>query len=318
MPHRRYAASSTSFFSSLMSTFKAAKKVVANKLYDHATETFNSGALIQFSLVLGAKIKSRTLENAIYRKNLEIVRALHVAGANLDKANWLGEVPLHLATEQQGTAHIAKYLIESGVKVNCADSCQITPLHNAVQNGEWEVIRLLIRKKARVNARDQFDDTPLHKLACCLATELRRGIPVCSHKIARGLIKAGANVNARDMSNETPLHSVINGHTRGDNYLTVIRELIKAKADLNAQDKNGKTPLQLATRKKLTKCIELLKKAGAKSQEANNTENSAAKGITTAYKEFKALGSDRVLRSATKQILSSDRILRSAKKLSVK
>ena len=68
---------------------------------------------------------------AIWEGNMERVRKLVMAGANLDTDGIYGLTPMMQAAELESTT-IARYLIECGADVNGANSEGDTPLHIAV------------------------------------------------------------------------------------------------------------------------------------------------------------------------------------------
>ncbi len=61
-----------------------------------------------------------------------------------------------------------------------------TPLHEAIERGDYEEVKQLITSGADLHAREK-GRTPLHRAACCGHTE-----------IVKLLIDEGANVNAKD------------------------------------------------------------------------------------------------------------------------
>ena len=106
-----------------------------------------------------------------------------------------------------------------------------TPLHEAADNGYYNMARVLVDYKADVNAKGKGGRTPLH-----LAV-------MYDHRdIVELLLANGADVNAKDDDGVTPLH-----YAAWHDYVKVTKILLAHGADVNAMDKNGETPLGWAT-----------------------------------------------------------------------
>ena len=196
---------------------------------------------------------------AIYN-NIDIVKLLVKAGADLDKANDDDETPLHTAVHL-GNIKIVKFLIDEGANINKRDSIdRYTPLHLALScPGEIEdkstmnylnIANLLIESGANLEATTRRrNNTPLHKL---IETSIRisiddsyRGMEnselyKAALEIVRLLIKKQVNINAADNNRNTPLHRALRNN---DFELAYI--LMKAGADTTIENNNGKTPLQI-------------------------------------------------------------------------
>ncbi|HOL70854.1 MAG TPA: ankyrin repeat domain-containing protein, partial [Bryobacteraceae bacterium] len=83
------------------------------------------------------------LHEAVKSGNIERVRALLDAGADVNGRDRLGGTPLHEAI-WNGNAAIAALLIERGADVNARHTeAGSTPLHYAVITGRVELVRLL-------------------------------------------------------------------------------------------------------------------------------------------------------------------------------
>ncbi|TDX51126.1 ankyrin repeat protein [Orenia marismortui] len=85
-------------------------------------------------------------------------------------------------------------------------------------------------------------------------------------EVIKLLLKAGADVNSVDENGVTILM-----HASAVGNLDVVKMLIKNGANVNARAKNGLTALEGAQKmlegvrdRRISKCIEVLKKAGAK------------------------------------------------------
>ena len=61
---------------------------------------------------------------------------------------------------------VVEYLVgELKCDVNSKDDQDITPLHNAAQEGHLEIVRYLVEKKAEIVCYDTSGNTPLHLAA---------------------------------------------------------------------------------------------------------------------------------------------------------
>ncbi|KAL9250221.1 Acyl-CoA-binding domain-containing protein [Drosera capensis] len=84
--------------------------------------------------------------------------------------------------------------IDAGVSVNIKDSAGRTPLHWAVDRGNFSAVELLISKHADVNMKDDEGQTPLHYAVVCDWVT-----------IAEFLVKHNADVNIKDDDGSSPV-----------------------------------------------------------------------------------------------------------------
>lgn len=99
-------------------------------------------------------------------------------------SDWYEKEQLHIASDQ-GDLDRVKELIDKGYNVNAFDEVlNITPLHYAVRNENFEIVKFLLQNGADVNAHDEehIGETPLGDVAAS-----------CSYEMAKVLIDAGAN-----------------------------------------------------------------------------------------------------------------------------
>jgi cytohesin len=204
------------------------------------------------------------LFDAVLAGNLETVRSLLDAGAEVDARDQSNETALHWAA-LAGHGRIVDLLLERGASVDAqADKTLWTPLHSLACAGDQAGIALsLVKAGADPDARDKWGRTPLHWFAMdghCETVEI--------------LIDAGADPDARDLDGFTPLHRVaMQGHgctstllrkgadvhnrspqtgwtplhctAYGKGY-QVARQLLMAGADLFARDHENRTVVNLA------------------------------------------------------------------------
>jgi ankyrin repeat protein len=148
--------------------------------------------------------------------NIEEVKRLIDAGAELDAKNNFDRTPLYIAAAN-GHAEITRLLIDAGAELDARNKYGRTPLYAAAANGHTEIAKLLIDAGAKLDARDKDDWTPLHYAAA-----------IHGHtEIARLLIQVGAELDVRDQDGWTPLyHAAANGRTE------IAKLLIDAGADI--------------------------------------------------------------------------------------
>jgi hypothetical protein len=89
---------------------------------------------------------------AVRKRNIEIVKALIEAGADVNTISYSGRTPLFDAVRYHNI-EMVKALIEAGADVNKADNDRRTPLFNAVDNGYIEIVKALLVYGADVYAR---------------------------------------------------------------------------------------------------------------------------------------------------------------------
>ncbi|XP_049838760.1 poly [ADP-ribose] polymerase tankyrase-1-like isoform X4 [Schistocerca gregaria] len=142
---------------------------------------------------LSAQEKNRRLILAAKTGEVEALRTLLAAGADIGAKDWFRRTTLHFGA-MRGHVEVVRCLLENGAVVDTKTSKQNTPLHWAAYNGHVEVVRLLIAACADPNARNWDGRTPLHCAAAWGHAEA-----------AAALLQAGADKRAEDHSRLTPL-----------------------------------------------------------------------------------------------------------------
>lgn len=139
-----------------------------------------------------------TLEYAVLRGQLDVVRMLLQLGANPSLVGTDGNTPLHDAC-LKGQVEIAKLLIEKGAEVGARSKAGTLPLHDAAMAGNASIIALLLRNGAALNATTEATgETALH-----LAAAWGRVGAL------KTLLEAGANLEIRDSKMRTPLEAAV-------------------------------------------------------------------------------------------------------------
>ncbi len=193
--------------------------------------------------ILNFKTKNNTtpLTKAVEMGNLEIVKALINAGADLDLKGSMGNAPLIIAVKE-GKTEIAKALIAAKADVNKSNSDGFTPLMIAAVGGNTEIVQALLEKGASVNTEDWHHNTPLMLAAAGGNAE-----------IVQALLAAKADVNKSNSNGFTPLMLAAEG-----GYTEIVQALLEKKAELDAKNNSGETPLMLAVKRGYTEIVQAL------------------------------------------------------------
>ena len=148
-------------------------------------------------IVAGADVnaKGKTGETALHKavrnNDGNKVQILLEAGASVHVDNAYGETPLFLANGPL----IAQKLVDAGADVSKTDTNGNAPIHSAVKRGLVDIVKVLLAANADTDVRTRWGDTPLH-----FAAGLRK------KDIVKVLIEAGADVNSVNNYGNTPLH----------------------------------------------------------------------------------------------------------------
>ena len=179
---------------------------------------------------------------ALCRNHLAVAKLLLEHGGRVDVRDTRQQTVLHETFDRHGKVSIdaVRFLLERGADVNARRDDLCTPLHLAINTGEFSVIRLLLDRHAGVNSRNNAGRAPLH-LLCTQATSQDRDD---GSDIAKLLLERGANVDEKDEDNATPLHLA-----SYNKRLKIIRVLLDHGANVDAEKDRGETPLQLAISK---------------------------------------------------------------------
>ncbi|CAH1788292.1 unnamed protein product [Owenia fusiformis] len=146
--------------------------------------------------------------------------------------------PLIAAARLDDTT-ILRYMISKGVDVNFIHRSQIgrrmemvTPLHVAVDTGNYDGVQGLLKANADCNIRDHNLETALH--IAVKKADIVMARMMCSH---------GAQVNLAERNGNAPLHiATLYGHTQ------MVILLLKYDADVYMKGQAGAIPLHIAAR----------------------------------------------------------------------
>jgi ankyrin repeat protein len=192
-----------------------------------------------------AESPQELLDNAVREGNLESIKALIAAGADVNAKSELGMTVLMRAATF-GKVDVVKALIAAGANVNAKDNDGQTALMRAAydelvgheDSDGADCIEALIAAGVNVNEKDNRSETALMRAA--------HGGNADS---VRALIAAGADVNAKKENGDLVL---ITAACSAKGAFDKVRALITAGADVNTRDSSGNTALALSGHKEVT------------------------------------------------------------------
>ncbi len=174
---------------------------------------------------------------------IEILKLLLTAGADVNKQNGDGRTPIFTASASGHMGILIKLLATMRVDVNIPDNNGATPLIVASLNGNTKIVTILLGYGGDVNA------TLNGKTALHLAIEYE--YPKIVEILAAAI---ETDLNRPNNNGATPLIiAVLNGH------IEIVKILLDLGADANAKDSNGWTAHDLASETGHTDIVKLLK-----------------------------------------------------------
>ena len=201
---------------------------------------------LRHALSRGANVGVDTLVYAINGGNINCLRLLLEAGADIDKADCNGRTPLNVSA-LCGQLDCLRLLLEAGAATDKVDWHGRVALHWAASRGRIGCVRLLLEAGADKNKGDTIGFTPLHDAADC-------GCLDCLQL----LLEAGADASKTDIGGWTTLHLAAElGH------LDCLRLLLEVGADASARNKAGYTPLDIAEAHRNKEAAALLRQHAA-------------------------------------------------------
>lgn len=235
-------------FSSILDIYFYDGRKILNNLLDEKESNLRVKQLeSEIMLHIGkqeAEIALR-VNNAACHGDLYQLKALIHAGADLNKLDYDGRSPLHLAAAR-GYEDITLFLLQEGVDMNKRDNFGNTPLLEAIRNGNDRVASLLLKEGASL----MIDDA-----GSFLCTAVARG----DTDFLRRVLSNGIDPNSKDYDDRTPLH-VATSH----GLHLMAKLLVEAGASVFAKDRWGNTPLdegRMCGNKNLIKMLENAKSA---------------------------------------------------------
>lgn len=137
---------------------------------------------------------TRNLKEALASNNVERIRPLISAGADVNTSAGAGTTALHRACMQVRDPTLVAWLLEKGADPDAHRPGGWTPLIEAADFDNLPAVRLLLQRGARVNYRDNNGQTALF-----------HAVNSGDAETARLLLEAGADPAVRDLAGLTPL-----------------------------------------------------------------------------------------------------------------
>ncbi len=199
-------------------------------------------------------IGSEALFTAIENDDVEMVRLLVEAGADVNAAEGFGgNTPLHEAVEK-GDAEIVKILVAAGADVEAEGFMSRTPLSLAAEEGATEIMLILLGPGPEAGMSADGEDKEAASVTPIGSEALFTAIENDDVEMVRLLVEAGADVNAAEgFGGNTPLHEAVE---KGD--AEIVKILVAAGADVEAEGFMSRTPLSLAAEEGATEIMLIL------------------------------------------------------------
>lgn len=166
--------------------------------------------------------------------NVEMVKILIEAGANLDASDTSGRTALIHSVEYDFGCDVVEVLLEAGADTELKNKYGETALMVATMGCGPKIIQKLLDFGADVNACDNNGWTALFHASMFTCKE-----------VVKQLLEAGAEINAKNICGKTPLIVVTEG-----GFDDVAKCLLENGADPDIRDNNGKCALDYKRRKR--------------------------------------------------------------------
>ena len=220
---------------------------------------------------------------ACQKGNINIINALHNAGADPNIADTNGDTCLHKAVTQSLSKAILQGIIDLGAELNVKNNEHQTALALACEGKKEDAIHVLLNAGANPNIENKNGNTCLHEAvtqsfsAAILQAIIDHGaeVNVTNQENQTGMLlvckegntdlmniflNAGGDPSIDDIGGNTCLHFVARKYCYRKN---VIQAVIDLGADVNATNHENQTALLLACEEGNTNIINALRNAGA-------------------------------------------------------
>ncbi|WCJ25172.1 Potassium channel SKOR [Euphorbia peplus] len=180
------------------------------------------------------------VNNAAFHGDLYQLTSFVRAGADLNRTDYDGRSPLHLAATK-GYEDITLFLIREKVDINIKDKFGNTPLLEAIRNGHDHIASILAKEGAELN---------IDNAGSFLCSIILKG----DSDLLKRILSNGIDPNTKDYDHRTPLHIAAS-----EGLHLMAKLLIKNGASVLSKDRWGRTPLdeaKMTGNKKLIKLLE--------------------------------------------------------------
>jgi ankyrin repeat protein len=169
----------------------------------------------------------------IHMQNLPMLEVLLEYGADPDRPDSAGALPIHYAVASQNTNALLK-ILEAGAEVDARDPNYRTPLMIATLSDDLGSVQILLEHGADPNRWDRMGETALH-------LAVRRG----NSDAIDLLFSYNENPSALNFDGLAPVHLAA---IKGD--IPIIKQFLKnAPQQINLPSKKGLTPFEYALRR---------------------------------------------------------------------
>lgn len=175
------------------------------------------------------------LHRAAYLGDLEALRSLIAAGADLDARDGNGRTPAHVAAFASNDAAL-ETLAASGADMNALDNQVYDVLTIASVANDPEMVSLALHLGNRPDMITSVYD----------GTALIAAAHLGHQEVVRRLIAGGAPLDHVNNLGWTALIEAVILGDGGTDHVETVRALVKAGADRTIADRDGLTPLQHA------------------------------------------------------------------------
>lgn len=193
------------------------------------------------------------LHAAAHRGDVQAIRKLAAARADLNARDGHGRTPLHVAAFARQREAI-RALAQAGADLDLLENDRYDAVTIASVADDEETLRLLLALGASAKqVTSRYDGTALIAAA-----------HLGHDGVVRQLIAAGAPLDhVNNLHWTAVIESIVLGNG-GPRHQATLEALVDARANLQLADRQGHTPLQLARSRGYAQMVKLLEAAGAR------------------------------------------------------
>ena len=175
------------------------------------------------------------LHRAAHQNDVDAIRDLAAAGADLDLRDSSGRTPAHVAAFASNDAAL-RALAEAGANMN------------ALENGVYDVVTIaaVADDPEMVSLAIELGNRPDLVTSIYDGTALIAAAHLGHHEVVRRLIAGGAPLDHVNNLNWTALIEAVVLGNGGPDHVATVKALVEAGADITIPDGHGATPLELA------------------------------------------------------------------------